>query len=394
MASKKIVCPSCRQWVQMTLYGTQHRCVCGQVLTTRSAAAETQRETSVRGRGDHKGEHHSFRRCQIGRCFQTKESSSNNSSSSCSSSRNSFKQSYTGTGTLMSLPSSRSEEPPSGSQPNKRALLCGVTYKQHKYKLKGTYNDVKNMENLLTMTFRFPANCIRILSEDDPRDLERIPTKKNIENSLKWLVEGCQRGDSLVFYFSGHGLRQPDFKDDELDGFDETICPVDFMEEGMILDNDINETIVWPLEEGVTLHAIVDACHSGTILDLEHVYNPKLNTWKDNSPPSRARKSTKGGLAISLSACEDDKMAIDTTDFSGKAMNGAMTYLLTETVRNKTDITYGVLLDKMVNYIKKINREKGNNSKFLRTVLRRKAIQEPMLSSSETFDVNLKKFVL
>lgn len=35
--------------------------------------------------------------------------------------------------------------------------------------------------------------------------------------------------------------------------------------------------------------------------------------WKDNSPPSRARKSTKGGLAISLSACEDDKMAIDTT---------------------------------------------------------------------------------
>ncbi|RXI00343.1 hypothetical protein DVH24_037891 [Malus domestica] len=366
MASKKIACPSCRQWVQMTLYGTQHRCVCGHVLTTRSAAAETQRETSVRGRGDHKG---------------------------------------TGTGTLMSLPSSRSEEPvPSGSQPNKRALLCGVTYKQHKYKLKGTYNDVKNMENLLTKTFRFPANCIRILSEDDPRDLERIPTKKNIENSLKWLVEGCQRGDSLVFYFSGHGLRQPDFKDDELDGFDETICPVDFMEEGMILDNDINETIVWPLEEGVTLHAIVDACHSGTILDLEHVYNPKLNAWKDNIPPSRARKSTKGGLAISLSACEDDKMAIDTTVsdpsiivFKENMMKSQLlnvSKLKLDVSWNKTDITYGVLLDEMVNYIKKINREKGNNSKFLRTVLRRKAIQEPMLSSSETFDVNLKKFVL
>ncbi|CAN6686247.1 unnamed protein product [Malus baccata var. baccata] len=377
MASKKIACPSCRQWVQMTLYGTQHRCVCGHVLTTHSAAAETQRETSVRGRGDHKGERHSFRRCQIG----------------------------TGTGTLMSLPSSRSEEPvPSGSQPNKRALLCGVTYKQHKYKLKGTYNDVKNMENLLTRTFRFPANCIRILSEDDPRDLERIPTKKNIENSLKWLVEGCQRGDSLVFYFSGHGLRQPDFKDDELDGFDETICPVDFMEEGMIVDNDINETIVWPLEEGVTLHAIVDACHSGTILDLEHVYNPKLNAWKDNIPPSRARKSTKGGLAISLSACEDDKMAIDTTVsdpsiivFKENMMKSQLlnvSKLKLDVSWNKTDITYGVLLDEMVNYIKKINREKGNNSKFLRTVLRRKAIQEPMLSSSETFDVNLKKFVL
>ncbi|XP_048424736.1 metacaspase-1 isoform X7 [Pyrus x bretschneideri] len=345
MASKTIACPSCEQWVQMTAYGGQHRCVCGHVIVTRSAAAETQRETSVRGRGDHKGERHSFRRWQIG------------------------------TGTLMSLPSFSSEEPvPSGSRPNKRALLCGVTYRQHKYKLKGTYNDVKNTENLLTKTFGFPANCIRVLS-DDPRDLERIPTKKNIENSLKWLVEGCQRGDSLVFYFSGHSSRQPDFNDDELDGFDETICPVDFMKEGMILDNDINETIVWPLEKGVTLHAIVDACNSGTILDLEHVYDRKLNAWKDNTPPSRARKSTRGGLAISLSACEDDKMAIDTTAFAGKSMNGAMTYILTETVRNKTDITYGDLLDEMVKYIKKINSERWTNSRFLRTVLRHKTIQ-------------------
>lgn len=76
-----------------------------------------------------------------------------------------------------------------------------------------------------------------------------------------------------MFYYSGHGLRQPDFDSDERDGFDETICPVDFMKEGMILDNYINATIVQPLPEGVTLHAIVDACHSGTILDLVHVYN-------------------------------------------------------------------------------------------------------------------------
>ena len=88
-------------------------------------------------------------------------------------------------------------------------------------------------------------------------------------------MEGCQAGDSLVFYFSGHGVRQPDFKNDEIDGFDETICPVDFMQEGMIFDNDINVTIVRPLKPGVTLHAIVDACHSGTILDLEYIYDQK-----------------------------------------------------------------------------------------------------------------------
>jgi uncharacterized caspase-like protein len=90
---------------------------------------------------------------------------------------------------------------------------------------------------------------------------------------MEWLVKDCQAGDSLVFYFSGHGLSQPDFEGDERDGFAENICPVDFMTEGMIVDNDINSTIVWPLKKGVTLHAIVDACHSGTVLDLEHVYN-------------------------------------------------------------------------------------------------------------------------
>jgi len=102
---------------------------------------------------------------------------------------------------------------------------------------------------------------------------EQDTTKKNILQSMEWLVKDCQAGDSLVFYFSGHGLRQPDFERDERDGFDENICPVDFMTEGMIRDNEINSLIVWPLKKDVTLHAIVDACHSGTILDLEHVYN-------------------------------------------------------------------------------------------------------------------------
>jgi len=36
----------------------------------------------------------------------------------------------------------------------------------------------------------------------------------------------------------------------------------------MITDNEINSFIVQPLKQGVTLHAIIDACHSGTTLDL------------------------------------------------------------------------------------------------------------------------------
>lgn len=37
---------------------------------------------------------------------------------------------------------------------------------------------------------------------------------------------------------------------------------------GMIVDDEINATIVRPLPPRVKLHAIIDACHSGTVLDL------------------------------------------------------------------------------------------------------------------------------
>lgn len=108
-------------------------------------------------------------------------------------------------------------------------------------------------------------------------ELYKPPTRKNIEDGFKWLVSDIQPGDSLVFYFAGHGLRQRDLNGDEIDGFDESICPVDFESNGRVLDNYINEVIVRPLIPDVRLHAIVDSCHSGTILDLPHVYD--INTY-------------------------------------------------------------------------------------------------------------------
>lgn len=148
---------------------------------------------------------------------------------------------------------------------------------------------------------------------EDEADAKFVPTKQNIETWVQWLVEGCQAGDSLVFYYSGHGLRQPDFDDDESDGFDETICPSDFLKSGLILDNDLNTLLVSPLIPGVKLHAIVDACHSGTILDLPFRYLTKQRKWKEHRPPSGVNKNTSGGLAISISACEDNQAAADTT---------------------------------------------------------------------------------
>ncbi|KAL0397419.1 UNVERIFIED_CONTAM: Metacaspase-1 [Sesamum calycinum] len=86
--------------------------------------------------------------------------------------------------------------------------------------------------------------------------------------AMHWLVQGCQPGDSLVFHYSGHGSQQRDYHGEEVDGHNETLCPVDFETQGMIVDDEINATIVRPIPPGVKLHAIIDACHSGTALDL------------------------------------------------------------------------------------------------------------------------------
>lgn len=95
--------------------------------------------------------------------------------------------------------------------------------------------------------------------------------KRNIRDALRWLVEGSQSGDSLVFHYSGHGSRVLDRDGDELDGYDEALVPLDYDTEGKILDDEINAAIVRPLPRGAMLHAVIDTCFSGTFLDLPNV---------------------------------------------------------------------------------------------------------------------------
>ncbi|KAE8650290.1 hypothetical protein Csa_011457 [Cucumis sativus] len=95
------------------------------------------------------------------------------------------------------------------------------------HQLRGCLNDAKSMRYLLVNKFHFPKDSILMLTEEET-DPYRIPNKHNIRMALFWLVQGCQPGDSLVFHFSGHGSRQRNYDGDEVDGYDETLCPLDF----------------------------------------------------------------------------------------------------------------------------------------------------------------------
>jgi hypothetical protein len=58
---------------------------------------------------------------------------------------------------------------------------------------------------------------------------------------------------------------------DEEDGFDDTIVPVDYQQTGQIRDDLLFERLVMPLPEGSQLTAVMDCCHSGTVLDLPYM---------------------------------------------------------------------------------------------------------------------------
>ncbi|KAJ6672129.1 METACASPASE-4 [Salix viminalis] len=293
--------------------------------------------------------------------------------------------------------------PPPAVHGTKRAVICGVSYKNTKNELEGSINDVICMKFLLVKRFNFPESSIIMLTEEET-DPCRRPTKSNMRLALSWLVQGCQPGDSLVFHFSGHGSQKKDYDGDELDGYDETLCPTDFETQGMIVDDEINAVIVKPLPHGVKLHAIIDACHSGTVLDLPFLCRMDRNgkyVWEDHRPRTGEWKGTSGGEVFSFSSCDDDQTAADTPALSKITSTGAMTYSFILAIERGHATTYGSMLNAMRSTIRDTTNELGGGiltsliSMFLTgRTYGGEITQEPQLTASEQFDVYSKPFSL
>ncbi|XP_074264603.1 metacaspase-1-like [Silene latifolia] len=278
--------------------------------------------------------------------------------------------------------------PPSG---RKKAVICGINYKgSGEDELNGCINDAKSMKNLLINRFKFPESNIMLLT-DEEKDRRRIPTRDNIIKAMSWLVDGVRAGDSLVFHFAGHGMQEEDDDGDDADGFDEAICPLDVETEGGILDDEINDIIVKPIPPGAKLTAIIDACHSGTVLDLPfrcRILNRRGQyVWKDHRPKSLEWKGTNGGEVIAISGCADHQTSEEIKGFSKVIDNGAMTYCFIQAVEKGQATTYGNLFSTMKASIRNITQidSQGNTTQLT---------QDLQLSSNERFDPYAKPFSL
>lgn len=110
----------------------------------------------------------------------------------------------------------------------RKALLIGIGYRNHSFltPVPGARNDVLAMYDLLTgPLFGFPKSNVHILCDESliHRGLHASqPTRKEIIFEMGWLTEGITAGDSIVFFFAGHGEMVPDTSGDEIEtGFDQ-----------------------------------------------------------------------------------------------------------------------------------------------------------------------------
>lgn len=195
----------------------------------------------------------------------------------------------------------------------------GINYPGTKAKLNGCVNDVTNVQNYIVQYHGFQPDNITTLT-DEGGNGNGLPTRANILNGMKWLVQGAKAGDSLVFHYSGHGGTARDLgtsshppthdhppthpptlnisiDGDECDNYDETILPCDFEQTGQILDDEIHAIMVAPLPAGVRLTAVFDSCHSGSAMDVSspsfrpRTIHPSIHppTFPQNSCPGRIK---------------------------------------------------------------------------------------------------------
>ena len=142
--------------------------------------------------------------------------------------------------------------------PQMRALLVGVAdYPDAASRLDGPVNDVFSVSAAL-QDLGFPADGIRVVLNDRA-------TAAGIRERLKWLLANARPGDTLVFFYAGHGAQIPGYgRDAEVDRLDECLAPYDFdWSRGRAITDDEFCALYSQLPYEAQFTAMFDCCHAG-----------------------------------------------------------------------------------------------------------------------------------
>jgi hypothetical protein len=265
--------------------------------------------------------------------------------------------------------------------PVKRALLVGInlyqpagTTAQHLAgcqggrcdlrefpNLNGPVNDVAAMRDLLSSPkFGFAPANIAVLTNPDlpPTQLAfaKVAASQTKHDGLlatmrRYLVDIPNKGDTVVFFYAGHGSLRVNSKGNKLammvDGkpshADSTLVPSDAWT-GVhdIRDRETTRIFNDALDKGIKLTVILDSCHSGSFtrgVELGTAYTERslgydpvdLNEGPDllpNGEPRPAPSQRKDNPALIFSAAQQDQTAKERTFGDTPIAHGAFTVAL------------------------------------------------------------------
>lgn len=238
-----------------------------------------------------------------------------------------------------------------------KALLVGINkYPDPRNELRGCVNDILDMEHFITEANNvYPKQNIKKLTNKDA-------TKKGILSQLKWLIEGAEAGDQLLFHYSGHGAQAPTlFSSLEKDGLDEIICPYDFdgTNKTSLSDKEFAQLFAG-IPKGVHFVWISDSCHAED-LSRDPFINDEANKLENTNykqfrfftglthfEKREDELNEQKGITIGkiapiisplngalLSACQSHELSADA--YINNRYNGAFTHYLIENLHKYCD---------------------------------------------------------
>lgn len=211
-----------------------------------------------------------------------------------------------------------------------KGLIIGINYTGQQGELNGCINDTVNIKNVLINSCNYTEENIVTLTDNT----EIKPTKNNMVTAIKSFVQGIVDSNAKTawFSFSGHGYYAQDSSMDEVDGHDEVLVPLDYVESGVINDDELYDTLIKDLPLNCKLFALIDSCHSGTALDLPLRYNTETETCC----PQKAQGCELANV-IKLSGCRDAQTSADA--WINGQYQGALTSTFLDTLGNWSSIT-------------------------------------------------------
>jgi hypothetical protein len=260
---------------------------------------------------------------------------------------------------------------PSGAPPvvagRKRALLVGIDkYKRgskepnHDWWDLNTTYDIAVLKEILIRKFQFDEKDILVL--DTP---ERSRHKNIVDAFREFLIKPTTKGDIVFFHYSGHGQQIPDDNGDEIDAYDETLVPSDYVSQKdgskNIRDDEIGQLLdELKAKEPANVTISLDSCFSGTATRGKLDLQPRGGPWRgepvakekvkgeDTSPSGLLSLGGKPATGyVFLAAASHEQTAKEVYNDNDKPM-GLYTYALVKALEGSgPNTTYRDLFERL-----------------------------------------------